>query len=82
MPLTILMASDCSMDWMCMLIMMSLSISRKSASMRSDNSGAMICKYDAAPSLSPILKSRALRKRNDVGAMKSLVLMPDFSTMS
>ena len=64
------------------LTVMLLSISRKSASIRSLSSGARICRKLTAPMVLPILKHLPSRKSKEVGEMKSFVLSPVRATMS
>ena len=56
---------------------MPFSVFRKSASISSDSSGERICRKLTAPYLPPSPNIRALPKRNEDGAMKSLVESPD-----
>ena len=61
---------------MCMFTIRLLSMSRKSASIRSFSSGAKIWRKLAAPYLLPMRKERPSLNSKEVGAMKSLVDSP------
>ena len=56
---------------------MPFSVLRKSASISSDSSGERICRKLTTPYLPPSPNIRALPKRNEDGAIKSLVESPD-----
>ena len=56
---------------------MPFSVLRKSASISSDSSGERMFKKLTAPYLPPSPNIRALPKRNEDGAIKSLVESPD-----
>ena len=79
---TVLMAFTWSKDWMCRLTIRLLSISRKSASIRSFSSGAKIWTKETAPHLRPMRKSLPVRNSNEVGAMKSFVERPEGASQS
>ena len=59
-----------------------LSISRKSANMRSFSSGASICKNDARPYFFPTAKLLPVLNSKELGAMKSLTERPEGASQS
>ena len=73
---TVLMAFTWSTDWMCRFTIRLLSMSRKSASIRSFSSGARICTKLTAPYFLPMRNCLPVRNSKPDGAMKSLVERP------
>ena len=65
-----------------MLTMRELSMSRKSASIRSLSSGARICRKDTQPSLLPMPKQLPVLNSNELGAIKSLTESPEGASQS
>ena len=80
--LTVLMAFTWSKDCTWRLTIRELSISRKSASIRSFNSGARICTKLTAPYFFPMRNCLPVRNSKEVGAMKSLVERPEGASQS
>ena len=72
----VLIASLWSILWMCRLTTIPFSASMKSASIRSESSGAAICKKETAPNFPPIWNIRPSPKRKEDGAIKSLTERP------
>ena len=80
--LMVLMALTWSTDWMCRFTIRLLSMSRKSASIRSFSSGARIWTKETAPNFFPMQKVLPLGKEKELGAIKSLVERPEGASQS